>query len=125
MLTRRYSDAAANEFEKKTFNFYYGQYNPEKSNPGWRRPCQNLRQVNAAFDPLQFSFNQINPREVLMVSQELTESDEIDTFLVINASPLEFGSSLLVPRLTQNIPQRITIEGLETLLKTVLRSADR
>lgn len=60
-----------------------------------------------------------------MVSQELTESEEIDTFLVINASPLEFGSSLLVPRLTQNIPQRITIEGLETLLKTVLRSADR
>ena len=60
-----------------------------------------------------------------MAFDELTDdSGEIDTLLAINTSPLEFGSSLLVPRVTQNIPQRITLHGLELLFKTVLLSTD-
>ena len=54
----------------------------------------------------------------------LADEDEIDTFLLINKSPIEFGSCLLVPRMTQNIPQLITLHGLEILLKTVLLSTD-
>ena len=53
-----------------------------------------------------------------------TEEDEIDTFLLINVSPIEFGSCLLVPQMTQNIAQLITLHGLEVLLKTVLLSTD-
>lgn len=102
------------------------KYNPEKSKPGWKRPSQNLWKVNQPFDPLQFNFNQIHGREVIMGPNELLldTEDEIDTFLVINMSPIEFGSCLLVPHVSQNIPQRMTLNGLELLLRTVLRSAD-
>lgn len=61
----------------------------------------------------------MGPGELLLDSD-----DEIDTFLIINLSPLEFGSCLLVPKVSQNIPQRMTLNGLELLLTTVLRSAD-
>ncbi|XP_032789201.1 GDP-D-glucose phosphorylase 1 [Daphnia magna] len=118
-----------NRLQNKTIPGQYrfvAQYNPEKSKPGWRRPSQNLRKVNQAFDPLQFNFNQIHGREVVMGPGELLldSDDEIDTFLIINLSPLEFGSCLLVPKVSQNIPQRMTLNGLELLLTTVLRSAD-
>lgn len=101
----------------------YQKYNPEKSKPGWRRQSQNFQQVNIRFDSAQFSFNQIDRQEILMNSQELDDFQQ-DSFLTINASPLEFGSSLLIPRMTDNIPQIITLHGLELLLKTVLRSTD-
>lgn len=60
-----------------------------------------------------------------MISEELAElSNEPDTILVINASPLEFGSCILVPQVTQNIPQSVTRHGLEVLLKIVLSSTN-
>lgn len=98
------------------------KYNPEKSKPGWRRQSQNFQKVNMEFDGGEFNFNQIESREILMNSEEL--DDFKDTFLVINASPLEFGSCILVPQLTANIPQIITLHGLEVLLRTVLLSTD-
>lgn len=50
--------------------------------------------------------------------------DESDTNLIINSSPLEFGSCVLVPRAIQNIPQLVTRHGLEILLKIVLSSTN-
>lgn len=101
------------------------QYNPEKSQPGWRRPCQDLRKVNVPFDADQFNFSQISAKEVLLAPDELTGTKHSDTVLVINASPIEFGSSLLVPRVTRNIPQMVTLEGLELLIRIFLTSSDR
>jgi hypothetical protein len=37
---------------------------------------------------------------------------------------LEFGNSLLVPNVTANIPQRITQEGLDLLVRLMLLSTD-
>lgn len=82
--------------------------------------------MNPNFDVKQFNFNQVTEREVVMGPEELpaVEEDETDTFLLINISPIEFGSCLLVPRMTQNIPQLITLHGLQVLLSTVLLSTD-
>ncbi|XP_046449057.1 GDP-D-glucose phosphorylase 1-like [Daphnia pulex] len=105
---------------------FVAQYNPEKSKPGWRRPAQNFQKVNPNFDVKQFNFNQVTEREVVMGPEELpaVDKDDSDTFLLINISPIEFGSCLLVPRMTQNIPQLITLHGLQVLLTTVLLSTD-
>lgn len=62
-----------------------------------------------------------------MDSKELNEQiecEKLDALIVINASPLEFGSYLVVPRVTQNISQVITVDGLELLFKLVLLSTD-
>lgn len=110
---------------KIKYTFSESQYNPEKSKPGWRRPCQDIRRVSAPFDAGQFNFNLVDGREVLLDDEELTGGRHADTFVAINASPLEFGSSLLVPNATSNIPQMATLDGLELLLELVMRSTDR
>jgi GDP-D-glucose phosphorylase len=48
-----------------------------------------------------------------------------DNSIIINVSPLEFGNSLLVPDLKNNIPQMVTLDGFELLVKVVLLSRDR
>lgn len=62
---------------------------------------------------------------MLFGPDELTGTKHSDTVLVINTSPIEFGSSLLVPRVTRNIPQMVTLEGLELLMGLFLTSTDR
>jgi len=47
-----------------------------------------------------------------------------DNSIIINVSPLEFGNSLLVPDLKNNIPQMVTLDGFELLVKVVLLSCD-
>ena len=47
-----------------------------------------------------------------------------DNVVIINVSPLEFGNSLLVPNVTANNPQKITLEGLDLLLGVMLLSSD-
>ena len=59
-----------------------------------------------------------------MSCKEMIGFDESDTNLIINSSPLEFGSCVLVPRAIQNIPQLVTRHGLEILLKIVLSSTN-
>lgn len=49
---------------------------------------------------------------------------EDNAAVIINVSPLEFGNSLLVPSVTANIPQRVTQEGLDLLVRLMLLSND-
>lgn len=91
-----------------------------------RRVPQNLQKVNNSFDPIEFNFNKVAAQEVLLkpVHKEASGKMEDNAAVIINVSPLEFGNSLLVPSVTGNIPQRVTQEGLDLLVRLMLLSSD-
>lgn len=86
-----------------------------------RRRPQDLQSVNCVFNPDEFNFNKVPLNEILMKPKEVDSSSQ-DNVIIINVSPLEFGNSLLVPSVTQNIPQMVTLEGFELLVKVMLLS---
>jgi GDP-D-glucose phosphorylase len=100
-----------------------------------------LQKVNSPFDGTQFNFNKVPAQEVLLkpgnkaaaaaeVSTcvlspgQIKDNEEEEAVIIINVSPLEFGNSLLVPNVTANIPQRITQEGIDLLVRLMLLSTD-
>lgn len=87
-----------------------------------RRLPQDLQKVNSPFDPSQFNFNKV-PQQEILVKLVRTDDDK-DNIVVINISPLEFGNSLLVPNVTKNIPQRVTLEGVDLLVRVMLLSSN-
>ncbi|XP_046455938.1 GDP-D-glucose phosphorylase 1-like [Daphnia pulex] len=100
-----------------------------------RRLPQNLQKVNSPFDGTLFNFNKVPAQEVLLkpgnkaaaaaaTSGKIKDNEATDAVVIINVSPLEFGNSLLVPNVTANIPQRITQEGLDLLVRLMLLSTD-
>lgn len=98
------------------------QLNPDRAT--LRRKPQDLQKVNVPFDPDQFNFNAVPPKEILMKIGRITDGPVSDNVLVINISPLEFGNCLLVPNLSQNIRQKITLQGLELMINVMLLSTD-
>lgn len=85
-----------------------------------------MQKVNNSFDPIEFNFNKVAAQEVLLkpVHKEASGKMEDNAAVIINVSPLEFGNSLLVPSVTANIPQRVTQEGLDLLVRLMLLSND-
>ena len=100
-----------------------------------------MQKVNSPFDGTQFNFNKVPAQEVLLKpgnkavavavstcvlssSSGQMKDNEEEAVIVINVSPLEFGNSLLVPNVTANIPQRITQEGIDLLVRLMLLSTD-
>jgi len=51
--------------------------------------------------------------------------DTADHLILINVSPLEYGHILLVPSLTRNEPQRVTLDGLRLAVEMLLLSRSR
>jgi len=104
---------------------YKNQLNAERA--VLKRKHQEMKRVNVPFDPTQFNFNKVPCKEVLFkprcLNNELNEEDA-DHLLIINVSPVEFGSSLLVPSVSQNVRQKVTLEGLELLINLMLLSND-
>ena len=88
--------------------------------------------MNVPFDSALFNFNRVSPREILLKprfhytenNDEAKLNDFSEHMLIINASPVEFGSSLLVPSMSKNIRQKVTLEGLELLINLMLLSND-
>ena len=80
-----------------------------------------MQSVNSLFNPDEFNFNKVPSHEILVKLKQLGSSQE-DNSIIINVSPLEFGNSLLVPVVKNNIPQMITLDGLELLVKVLLLS---
>lgn len=86
-----------------------------------RRKPQEILSVRQNFDPKQFNFNKINPKELLF---ELKRESERKCSVIINVSPLEFGHCLLVPEPEKCFPQVLTHLAVQTGIETVLLSAD-
>lgn len=91
-----------------------------------KRKPQDFRAVISCFNPNQFNFNEIPDKEILMKLKwpESLHSGADENFIVINVSPLEFGNCLLVPFRKACVSQRITLDGLNLLIKTMLLSND-
>lgn len=85
-----------------------------------------MQKVNNPFDPTEFNFNKVGAQEVLLKPghKEAPNTIQDNAVVIINVSPLEFGNSLLVPSVTANIPQRVTQEGLNLLVRLMLLSND-
>ena len=52
-------------------------------------------------------------------------AEDGDDWVVINVSPIGRSHVLLVPRLSQLMPQRLRTDGLQTMLHCLLLSRDR
>ncbi len=67
-----------------------------------RRKPQEILSVRQNFDPQQFNFNKINPKELLFELQKPRDArchqngSKSKCKVIINVSPLEFGHCLLV-----------------------------
>ena len=85
-----------------------------------------MQKVNPAFDPEQFNFNKVPPQEILMKfkNEDCDDQTGEDSVLIINVSPLEFGNCLLVPRVSDSIRPKVTLDGLQLLINVMLLSTD-
>lgn len=93
-----------------------------------RRKPQEIVSIRQNFDPKQFHFNKINPKELLFdlqkVTTEPTNATNEKCQIIINVSPLEFGHCLLVPEPERCHPQILTPLAIRTGIEAVLLSAD-
>lgn len=93
-----------------------------------RRKPQEILSVRQNFDPKQFNFNKINPKELLFELQREEKCHQNGSKrkceVIINVSPLEFGHCLLVPEPDRCHPQILTPLAVQMGIETVLLSAD-
>lgn len=94
-----------------------------------RRKPQEIVSIRQNFDPNQFHFNKINPKELLFELQKVKATSDQNgrnkkCKIIINVSPLEFGHCLLVPEPDLCHPQVLTPLAVQRGIETVLLSAD-
>lgn len=98
-----------------------------------RRRPQEMRSVAQPFNPNNFNFTRVKPGEILMEisrtdTTRMVDSGDKDSskhVIVINVSPLEYCSILLVPNINLHLPQALTREALEVGIEMILLSAKR
>lgn len=71
--------------------------------PGKRRQPDEMLSLRMPFDPLKFNFTKIEPNEILFK----IKCGDLEHSVIVNKSPIEYCSSLLVPSLEQCLPQVI------------------
>ncbi|KAJ8044840.1 GDP-D-glucose phosphorylase 1 [Holothuria leucospilota] len=97
-----------------------------------RRKPQEMMSVSQPFDPYKFNFTKVKPGEVCsFVLMELChETDgklqkDKKHMIIINVSPLEYCSVLLVPNIDDCLPQVLTKEAVQVGIEMTLLSAKR
>lgn len=91
-----------------------------------RRQPQRMSSVCQPFDPEKFNFNKVQTKEVLfqLCPKQRSVSDD-QHLIIINASPLEYGHSLIVPSVNACLPQVLTEESILLALEISLLSNHR
>ncbi|KAK2711607.1 GDP-D-glucose phosphorylase 1-like isoform X2 [Artemia franciscana] len=79
-----------------------------------RRAPQEVTDIDQPFDNKSFNFTKIDSQEILL------EKDNIH--VIVNTSPVDYGSCLIIPNLELCLPQKITEFGLQASLNTLIRS---
>lgn len=69
--------------------------------PGKRRQPDEMLSLRMPFDPLKFNFTKIEPNELLFK----IKCGDLEHSVLVNKSPIEYCSSLLVPSLEHCLPQ--------------------
>ena len=77
--------------------------------PGKRRQPEEMLALRMPFDPIKFNFTKIESNELLFQ----LKCDNLEHSVIVNKSPIEYCSALLVPSLKQCLPQ-VTIIYLQT-----------
>ncbi|KAJ8044839.1 GDP-D-glucose phosphorylase 1 [Holothuria leucospilota] len=104
-----------------------------------RRKPQEMISVAQPFNPKNFNFTKVKPGELVVdinsTSQILMEiarkqkDGEVPrdsrNVIVINVSPLEYCSILLVPSINSHLPQALTLDALQIAIEMILLSAKR
>lgn len=86
--------------------------------PGKRRQPDEMLSLRMPFDPLKFNFTKIEPNELLFK----VKYGDLEHSVLVNKSPIEFCSSLLVPSLEQCLPQVLTDESLSLAIQVLALS---
>lgn len=94
-----------------------------------RRPPQNITSLLPEFDELKFNFNRVNANEILFECldqiQPADDSKQLIMSFLINNSPLTPYHSLLCPNITENRPQVLTKEAIQSACHILFGFADR
>ncbi|XP_073974004.1 GDP-D-glucose phosphorylase 1 isoform X2 [Rhodnius prolixus] len=100
---------------------FFAQLNIERAMK--RRAPQILSSLTQPFDDKVFNFTKLHGQEFMfhVVHNSLENgSEKIGNYIAINASPLEFGHSLLLPALFEKLPQILTFGSIEFAICTLL-----
>lgn len=79
------------------------------------RPPQAMHNLRQPFNPDEFNFGKINLDKEGVFELEFQDSEiqvEGKHVLVINVSPLEFGQTILVPKIDDQLPQILTLDSI-------------
>ena len=105
------------------YNFI-AQFNEKRGS--LRRKPQQVVDLKMEFNPNIFNFTKLSGNEILfdLVVRGLPSDDTLLSTIAVNNSPIEFGSSLIVPFLNSCHNQVITVEAIRTGLTIALLSDD-
>lgn len=88
-----------------------------------RRPPQSMSSLKQPYNEEGFNFTKIDPnRELVCNLINRTDEKQLKHCLIINVSPLEKCSSLLVPELNAGRPQLLTETAIQVAFETILLS---
>lgn len=90
-----------------------------------RRKPQSMQSLRMPFNHEKFNFTKIKPEEKLMGISLDGDDDTVQGDLIINSSPIEYCSSLLVPRLNDCLPQILTPESLKLAISVLAASGQK
>ncbi|XP_071835248.1 GDP-D-glucose phosphorylase 1-like isoform X2 [Apostichopus japonicus] len=97
-----------------------------------RRKPQEMRSLAQPFNPNNFNFTKVKPGEILMEISKTVNNEKgnqgqgvSNHVVVINVSPLEYCSILLVPDINLHLPQALTLDALVVGIEMILLSATR
>jgi GDP-D-glucose phosphorylase len=86
-----------------------------------RRQPEKFESITPSFNENKFNFNKIDEREILMVK----EINGSPVLFLINNSPLTKYHLLMVPEVTANQPQVMTLPCLELGLEVMRNCSDK
>ena len=81
--------------------------------------------MHMPFDPATFNFSKVQSNEVLLHFAPARATSACHHRVIVNVSPLEFGHVLLVPEVTSQLPQALTLESIRLGIELLLLSANR
>ncbi|KAH7290450.1 hypothetical protein KP509_30G049000 [Ceratopteris richardii] len=98
-----------------------------------KRPTEfRIDQVLQEFDPAKFNFTKAAKEELLFCVEvggvqhgEFCHAANVSigtNAVIINVSPIEYGHVLLVPKITEHIPQRIDVSSLQLALNMAIEA---
>ncbi|XP_067930118.1 GDP-D-glucose phosphorylase 1-like isoform X1 [Watersipora subatra] len=95
--------------------------NPKRATD--KRPGQSMQCVDQAFDNSKFHFGKVKPEEILLTVENVNRIASARDEVIINASPADYGHSLLVPEVEKHLNQKLTEHAVSLALEVICLSS--